>query len=70
MLIIRKNQLFDQEWQVCQYIKGEFVGVVSGLGRNAGTWDSAAKSKRTAQRCAKQCREGDPKSVYRVEIVS
>lgn len=36
MLIVRKNQLFDQEWQVCQYIKGEFVGVVSGMGRNAG----------------------------------
>ncbi len=70
MLIIRKNQLFDQEWQVCQYTKGEFVGVVSGMGRNTGTWDSAAKSKRTAQRWAKQCREGDPKSVYRVETAS
>ena len=70
MLIVRKNQLFDQEWQVCQYVKGEFVGVVSGMGRNAGTWDITARSKRTAQRWAKQCREGDPKSVYRVETVS
>ena len=70
MLIIRKNQLFDQEWQVCQYIKGEFIGVVSGMGRHAGTWDSAAKSKRTAQRWAKQCREGDPESLYRVETVN
>ena len=50
MLIVRKNQLFDQEWQVCQYINGEFIGIVSGMGRNAGTLDSAAKSKRTAQR--------------------
>ena len=70
MLIVRKNQLFDQEWQVCQYIKGEFVGIVSGMGRNAGTLDSAAKSKRTAQRWAKQCRMDDPKSTYTVEAVS
>ena len=70
MLIVRKNQLFDQEWRVCQYINGEFVRIVSGMGRNSGTWDSSAKSKRTAQRWAKQCRESDPKSVYRVETVS
>ena len=70
MLIVRKNQLFEQEWQVCQYIKGEFVGSVSGMGRNAGTWDSAAKSLRTAQRWAKQCRRDDPKSTYCVETVS
>ena len=67
MLIVRKNQLFDQEWQVCQYINGEFVGIVSGMGRNA---DSTAKSKRTAQRWAKQCRRDDPKSTYRVETVN
>ena len=70
MLIVRKNQVFDQEWHVCQYIKGEFIGIVSGLGRNADTWDSTAKSKRTAQRWAKQCREGDPKSAFCVETVS
>ena len=70
MLIVRKNQLFDQEWQVCQYTKGEFIGIVSGMGRNSGTWDSTAKSKRTAQRWAKQCREGDQKSVYRVETAN
>ena len=70
MLIVRKNKVFDQEWQVCQYVNGEFVGIVSGMGRNAGTLGSAAKSKRTAQRWAKQCREGDPKSTYRVETVS
>ena len=34
MLVVRKNQLFDQEWQVCQYINGEFVGIVSGMGLN------------------------------------
>ena len=70
MLIVRKNQLLDQEWQVCQYIKGEFIGVVSGMGRNAGTWDSSAKSKRTAQRWAKQCRMNDSKSAYYVETVN
>ena len=70
MLIVRKNQLFDQEWHVCQYINGKFVGVVSGMGRNAGTWDSTAHSQRTAQRWAKQCRRDDPKSTYRAETVS
>ena len=70
MLIVRKNQLFDQEWQVCQYVNGEFVGIVSGMGRNAGTWDSSAKSKRTAQRWAKQCRMNDSKSAYYVETVN
>ena len=70
MLIVRKNQLFDQEWQVCRYVKGEFVGVVYGMGRNAGKWGSAAKSKRTAQRWAKQCRRDDQKSAYYVETVS
>lgn len=70
MLIVRKNQIFDQEWQVCQYIKGEFVGSVSGMSLNSGTWESTAKSKRTAQRWAKQCRMDDPKSTYSVETVN
>ena len=70
MLIVRKNQLFDQEWQVYQYVNGEFIGIVSGMGRNTGTWDSTARSKRTAQRWAKQCRMNDPKSAYYVETVS
>ena len=70
MLIVRKNQLFDQEWQVCQYINGEFIGIVSGMGRNAGTWNAEAKSRRTAQRWAKQCRRTDPKSAYCVETVN
>ena len=70
MLIVRKNQVFAQEWQVCQYVNGEFVGVVSGMGRNSGTWDSTAKSKRTAQRWVKQCRRDDPKSTYCVETVN
>ena len=70
MLIVRKNKVFDQEWQVSRYVKGEFVGIVSGMGRNAGTWYSTAKSKRTAQRWAKQCRRDDPKSAYCVETVN
>ena len=70
MLIVRKNQLFDQEWHVCQYVNGEFIGIVSGMGRNTGTWDSTAKSKRAAQRWAKQCRRDDPKSTYCVEAVN
>jgi hypothetical protein len=31
--------------------------VVSGMGRNRGTWDSAANSKRTAQRWARELRQ-------------
>ena len=70
MLIVRKNQVFDQEWQVFQYINGEFIGIVSGMGRTGGAWEGTAKSKRTAQRWAKQCRRDDPKSAYYVETVS
>lgn len=68
MLIVRKNILFSQEYQVCKYSKrGEFLGVVSGMGRNANTWDSCAKSKRTAQRWAAICRDDDKENTYKVE---
>ena len=67
MPIIRKNQIFTQEYRVCKYINGEFMGTMSGMGRNKGTWDANANSKRTAQRWAKLCRQDDPKGVYCVE---
>lgn len=67
MLIVRKNQLFNQEYHVCKYVNGEFMGVVSGMGRNKGTWNANASSQRTAQRWAKLCRQDDPKSLYCVE---
>ena len=60
MLIVRKNQLHTQTYCVEQYDKtGAFVGVVSGLGRNRGTWDSE-HSKRTAQRYAALLRKEKP----------
>lgn len=46
---------------------GEFVGVISGMGRNKGTWDSNARSRRTAQRWAQELRLEDPVHEYRVE---
>ena len=46
---------------------GQFLGVIAGMGRNAGTWDSEAKSKRTAQRWAAALRKDYPQNVYIVE---
>lgn len=67
MLIVRKNQVFPQTYCVEMYSRaGAFLGVVSGMGRNRGTWDSEAQSKRTAQRWARICRTDDPVHVYRV----
>ena len=48
---------------------GSFLGIVSGMGRNKGTWDSAAYSLRTAQRWLAQCRKDDPSYVYKIERV-
>lgn len=71
MLIVRKNQLMQQEFQVCKYSKqGEFLGVVSGMGRNKGTWDSTAKSKRTAQRWLKMLRDDNDGFSYDIQEVN
>lgn len=43
-----KNQIIDTAYVVAKYVDGKFCGIVSGMGRNAGTWDAEAKSKRTA----------------------
>ena len=44
----------------------KFEGVVAGCGRNAGTWDTEARSKRTAQRWAKDLRKSAPERKYKV----
>lgn len=68
MLIVCKNQVIKQEYQVCKYSKqGEFLGVVSGMGRNKGTWDSTAHSKRTAQRWLKLCRDDNDGFIYSIQ---
>lgn len=56
--------------QVVKYTtQGHFLGIVSGLGRNVGTWDSD-HSKRTAQRHASALRNQDTTHIYKVESVS
>lgn len=59
----------DIRYVVVKYTKlmGVFIGVVSGIGRNKGTWDAEAKSRRTAQRWARELRREDPEHNYRVE---
>jgi hypothetical protein len=59
----------DIRYVVVKYTKlmGVFIGVVSGMGRNKGTWDAEAKSRRTAQRWAAELRREDPEHDYRVE---
>ena len=64
---IVKNQIIETTYSVEKYSKdGQFLGVVSGMGRNAGTWDSEAKSKRTAHRWAKILRTEDRENLYTV----
>lgn len=46
---------------------GKFDGVMAGMGRNKGTWDAEAKSRRTAQRWAAELRREDHEHDYRVE---
>lgn len=46
---------------------GEFNGVMAGMGRNKGTWDAEARSRRTAQRWAAELRREDPEHDYRVK---
>ena len=45
---------------------GEFVAIVSGMGRHRGTWDSD-HSRSAAYRHARQCRQDDPTNRYTVE---
>jgi hypothetical protein len=47
-------------------LDGKFDGVISGMGRNKGTWDST-HGRRTAQRHAACCRKEDPNHLYKVE---
>lgn len=57
-----------QFWAVGQYdLSGKRIATISGMGRNKGTWDSTAESKRTAQRWAAECRRDDKNHLYRVE---
>ena len=62
-----KNQIVDTTYVVEKHSKtGVFLGAVSGMGRNTGKWDSEARSKRTAQRWAMECRTDDKENIYSV----
>jgi len=55
------------EFQVVQYTyNGLFVGVIAGLGRNKGTWDST-HSEETARMYARQLGDANHAFVYKVE---
>lgn len=45
---------------------GRFLATVSGCGRNRGTWDSEAHSRRTAQRWAAGLRRQYPSRRFAV----
>ena len=45
---------------------GTFLGIVSGMGRNRGTWDSD-HSRSAAYRHARTLRQADPTNRYTVE---
>lgn len=55
-------------YNVEKYVGNKFIGIVAGMGRNKNTWDSSFRSRRTAQRHAKKCRddETNPDITYKV----
>jgi len=46
---------------------GKPACAIAGCGRNRGTWDSSANSRRTAQRWAQELRAKNPGTIYKVE---
>lgn len=57
----------SNRFEVVRYTpSGEMAGVMSGMGRNAGTWDSE-HSRSAAYRHARDCRRDDPSFIYKVE---
>ena len=59
---------YDNVYNVVEYKNGDWNAVVSGLGKNRGTWDSA-HSRSSAYRLAKQLNEveKDDTLLYKVE---
>lgn len=57
-----------EQWEIIKRTHaGQFVGIVAGMGRNAGRWDTRLATKRTAQRHAAVLRTTDPDHLYTVE---
>lgn len=65
------NQKTDmQEFIVAEKRCGITVAAMSGCGRNRGTWDACAKSKRTAYRWLKELRNKYPARTFAVETAN
>ena len=58
----------NNTFYVVQYVNGQFVGVISGLGRNKGKWE-ASHSRHTANKYAKQLNKENTAEcvIYKVE---
>lgn len=54
-------------WHVVEKRWGITIAVMSGCGRNRGTWDAEAKSKRTAYRWLAEIRRKYPSRSFAVE---
>ena len=61
------NQKTDMEYVIAEKRWGITIAVMSGCGRNRGTWDACAKSKRTAYRWLKELRAKYPARTFAVE---
>jgi hypothetical protein len=55
-----------KRYQVIRYEEGRIVGVMAGLGRNRGTWDSS-HSKSAAYRHARQLNQARDGYTYRTQ---
>lgn len=58
------------EWCVAEYVNGVLASVISGCGRNKGTWGAACKSKATAQKWRRELLAKNPGKDYRVETLN
>jgi len=56
----------DDRYCVVAYVAGRFAGVMSGMGRNRGTWDSD-HSRRAARKHARELRQQHPEMSFVVQ---
>ena len=58
----------SDSFYVVQYVNGQFISVISGLGRNKGKWE-ASQSRRKANKYAKQLNKENTAEyvIYKVE---
>ncbi len=51
---------------VCYTPQGDFVSIISGMGRNRGTWNSC-HGRTQAYAWARKCRTDDTSFIFKVE---